>query len=139
MKAKKGVSEAGSRKPEDIVEQRKKLLSGKKKSKPLFKRENWWRYGRMLQSWRKPRGRTSKLRRNMGYRQKEPTIGYKNPEEIRGLHPSGYEEVYIRTLKELGKVNSEEQALRLSGTLGKRKKDEILKKADELGIKVLNP
>jgi len=120
------------------VEQRKKLLTAKK-SKPAFNRENYWRFGRMLTSWRKPRGRTSKLRRKNCYRQKEPTIGYRNPEEIRGLHPSGYEEVYVSTMKELEALKKEEQAARLCGTLGKRKKSAIIEKAEKLGVKVLNP
>ncbi len=88
--------------------------------------------------WRKPRGIDSKQRKHVKAKGAHPRIGYSAPSEKRGLHPSGYEEVYVRNLVDLLKIDPEKQAARLSSTLGRKKKEIILAKADELGIKVLN-
>ena len=88
--------------------------------------------------WRKPRGIDSKQRKHVKAKGAHPRIGYSAPREMRGLHPSGYEEVYVRNLADLLTIDPERQAARLSASLGKRKKALILAKADELGIRVLN-
>ena len=41
-------------------------------------------------------------------------------------------------MKELEALDSETEAARISATIGKRKKELMLEKASELGIKVLN-
>ncbi len=88
--------------------------------------------------WRKPRGIDSKQRKHVKAKGAHPKIGYSAPRTVRGLHPSGYEEVYVKNLDDLLKIDPERQAARLSATLGKRKRDMIIAKADELGIKILN-
>ncbi len=88
--------------------------------------------------WRKPRGIDSKQRKNVKAKGAHPRIGYSAPSKSRGLHPSGYEEVYVRNMDDLMKIDPETQAARLSATLGKKKREEILAKANELKIRVLN-
>ncbi len=88
--------------------------------------------------WRKPRGIDSKQRKHVKAKGAHPRIGYGAPSEKKGLHPSGYEEVYVRNMNDLLKIDPETQAARLAANLGKKKKEEILAKADELKIKVLN-
>ena len=56
----------------------------------------------------------------------------------RGLHPSGYKDVLVNNMKELEALDCETEAARISATIGKRKKELMLEKASELGIKVLN-
>ena len=41
-------------------------------------------------------------------------------------------------MKELEAIDGETEAARISATIGKRKKELMLEKASELGIKVLN-
>ena len=67
-----------------------------------------------------------------------PTIGYGSPRETRGLHPSGYQDVLVCNLKELESLDPQTQAGRISSKIGGRKKEQMLEKAKELGIKVLN-
>ena len=67
-----------------------------------------------------------------------PAIGYRTPRAIRDLHPSGYNDVLVHNMKELEDLDPASDAARISASIGKRKKDLMLEKASELGIKVLN-
>lgn len=67
-----------------------------------------------------------------------PTIGFGSPKITRGLHPSGYQDVLVNNVKELEGLDPSLQAGRISSTVGKRKKELMLEKAKELGIKILN-
>lgn len=103
-----------------------------------FKRQEYARYKKLGEKWRKPRGRTSKMRRYEAGKPKMPAIGYGSPKKSRNLHPSGYEDVLVYNLKELENLDPASQAARISSSIGKNKKSMMLEKASELGIKVLN-
>lgn len=106
--------------------------------KPKFRRQEWHRYKKLGQKWRKTRGKTSKTRRYEGRKPAMPTIGYCSPKATKGLHPSGYQDVLVCNLKELEKLDPATQAGRISSTVGFKKREVMLQKAKELGIKVLN-
>jgi large subunit ribosomal protein L32e len=110
-----------------------------KNRKPDFKRQESWRYKRVEKSWRKPRGLDSKMRKRVKGWPRSVAVGYRGPKEARGLHPSGYVEVLVRTVDDIGGVDPETQAVRIGHTVGARKRVEILAMAEELGIRVLNP
>ncbi|NIA10641.1 MAG: 50S ribosomal protein L32e [Nitrospiraceae bacterium] len=114
----------------------KKLLSEKKK--PKFVRQQWYQFKRLKVKWVKPRGRHSKLRKGLRYRTPVAKIGYGTPKKIRALHPSGFEEIMVYNVGDVEGVNPEKEAIRISGRVGGRKRSEIVKKADEMGIRVLN-
>ena len=59
-------------------------------------------------------------------------------ERLGDLHPSGYNDVLVHNMMELEDLNPATDAARISASIGKRKKDLMLEKASELGIKVLN-
>ena len=103
-----------------------------------FKRQEYARYKKLGDKWRKPRGRTSKMRRYEAGKPDMPAIGYRTPKDTRYLHPSGYKDVLVRNLKELENLDPATEAARLSSSIGKNKKSQMLEKASELGIKVLN-
>ncbi len=67
-----------------------------------------------------------------------PSIGFGNPKESRGLHPSGFRDVLIHNSFELMKLDPKKEAVRFA-KIGRKKKNEMLKKAEELKLKVLNP
>ncbi len=67
-----------------------------------------------------------------------PSIGYGTPSIIKGLHPSGYEEVLIHNPDNVENIDPETQAVRIGSSVGGRKREIILKKADKKNIKVLN-
>ena len=114
----------------------KKMLSSKKK--PIFIRQQYHQYRRLSKKWLKPRGRHSKLRKGLRYRTPLVKIGYGTPKKIRGLHPSGFEEVMVHNINDMEGINPEKQAVRISGVVGGRKRESIIEKADEMGIRVLN-
>ena len=98
-----------------------------------FIRRNWDKYSRLgwgrpkKQKWRRPRGIHSKMRkRRKGYPSR-PEIGMKSPtKEIRLVGN-------MRELMQTGK--GEEIVLR---KIGKKLRQEIEKKAGEMGIKIIN-
>ncbi len=127
-------------KPE-LSDETKKLLAVRekiKRKKPNFKRQEWFRYKRLSESWRKPRGIHSKMRRHYKYRIKMVSVGYGGPKKVKGLHPSGFEEVMVHNVNDLKAIDPKKQAARIGHTVGTKKRIAIEEKADELGIRVLN-
>ena len=111
-----------------------------KKRKPKFRRYLADRIKKISRSgYRRPRGIHNKMRKRIFGKPKMPCAGYGGPKEARHIHPSGYREVLVHNLADLDKINKEEEAIRIASCVGTKKRLEILKKAEELGIKVLNP
>ena len=108
------------------------------RKRPAFKRQNWFRYKRLCNKWRRPRGIHSKMRRHFKYRIAVVQSGFRGPASVRGLHPSGFEEVRVNTPQEVGNVDPKTQAIRIARTVGDKKREIIVNKADELGIRVFN-
>jgi len=109
-----------------------------KQRTPYFRRQEWFRYKRVGTAWRKPRGKHSGAREHLKKYPNVVSIGYRSPVLVRGLHPSGYEEVIVHTPEELAKVNPKSQAVRIARTVGDRKRQSIEEKAKEMKIRVLN-
>ncbi len=106
--------------------------------KKKFKRQEYARYKKLGIKWRRPRGKTSKMRRYEAGKPAMPSIGYGSPKIERGLHPSGFKDVLVKNMSELENLDPATEAGRISATIGKRKKEVMLSKASELGIKILN-
>jgi len=107
--------------------------------KKRFKRQEYARYKKLGEKWRKPKGKTSKMRRYEKGKPAMPSIGYRKPRKKRNLHPSGYKDILVRNLAEIESINPSSEAARIASTVGARKKKLILKKAKKLGVKILNP
>ena len=117
-----------------------KLREEIKKRKPKFVRYLYRRYKKLRRSgYRRPKGRHNKMRLRIFGKPRMVSISYGAPKKARGLHPSGYAEVLIHNAEELENVDPATQAVRIASSVGTKKKLEILKKAEKLGIKVLNP
>jgi large subunit ribosomal protein L32e len=116
-----------------------KLRKAVKARKPKFKRHESWRYKRLKENWRKPRGLDNKMRRNVKGWPKSVKVGYGGPRIARGLHPSGYKEVLVYTPDEVAQVDPKTQTIRIAHTVGTRKRIQISLHARERGIRVLNP
>ncbi|MDP8011346.1 MAG: 50S ribosomal protein L32e [Thermoplasmata archaeon] len=106
--------------------------------RPLFRRQEWFRYKKLGDAWRKPKGKHSKMREHRGYRPPIVDSGYRGPKAVRYLHPSGYRDVLVHNIKELESLNPENDAVRIASSVGRKKKEEIYNRARELGLKVLN-
>ena len=85
--------------------------------------------------WRVPRGKDLDKTGQYG---KTPKSGYRAPKKVRGLHPSGYREVLVQNPEQLKAIERETMAVRISSRVGRRKRNEIVRKANELNIKILN-
>ncbi|MDY6776499.1 MAG: 50S ribosomal protein L32e [Candidatus Nanohaloarchaea archaeon] len=103
-----------------------------------FKRQNSHKHKRVPESWRKPRGTHSPRRKEEKHAAPVPKAGYRGPKDERGLHPSGYEDVLVHNPSELDDVDPETEAVRIGSSVGGRKTEEILERAGEKGVKVLN-
>jgi large subunit ribosomal protein L32e len=127
-------------KPELNEAQQKQLVIRRqiKKRTPHFLREEGFRYKRIPKNWRRPTGMTSKMRINLGYRPNKVRVGFRAPKLVRGLHPSGFHEVIVHTVKELDAIDPKTQAVRIGSTVGTKKRLEIAKKASERDIRLLN-
>jgi len=114
------------------------LRAIKSGQRPAFKRQEWYRYKMLGEEWRRPRGIHSKMRRGFKRRPPMVEIGYRGPKAVRGLHPSGFEEVMVYNADSLEKIDPKVQAIRIGGTVGVKKRLVIEARAAELGIRVLN-
>ncbi|GBC73209.1 hypothetical protein HRbin04_00605 [archaeon HR04] len=110
-----------------------------KARKPEFVRQESWRYKRVKENWRKPKGIDSKMRLQVKGWPKIVKVGYRGPRVARYLHPSGYRDVLVHNVEELSRLDASRDAARIASTVGARKRAVIVSKAKELGIKVLNP
>ena len=124
----------------ELDEETERLLGERDRvSTPQFNRQDYHKKKRVPTSWRKPRGTLSKQR--VGIKGKGDTVeaGFRSPRAVRGLHPSGFEEVRVHNTDDLEGVDGDRQAVRIASAVGGRKRERIEDAAEEQGIRVLNP
>jgi large subunit ribosomal protein L32e len=119
---------------DDLLRARKKVSA----TRPKFVRQESWRYIRLAENWRKPKGIDNKMRKQVSGVPPLVKVGYRGPKKARGLHPSGYKDKLIHNIRDLEKLDSKTDAARIGHSVGRRKRIDIVNKADALGIKVLN-
>src|SRR5271169_3478888 len=75
----------------------------RKKSHPTFNVPNFGTKSRkrVPERWRKQRGIDNKKREKMDFMGAEPTIGYRNPESLRGVRRDGKRLVLVHNTEEL--------------------------------------
>jgi large subunit ribosomal protein L32e len=115
---------------------KKRMLNQRK---PKFRRPESWRYKRLNTGWRRPKGIDSMIRKREKSRPKMPRIGYRTPVKLRDYHPSGLKEVLVHNLQEMEGLKPTIHAVRIGHRVGDRKRMTIIERADDLGLRVLNP
>ncbi|MBN2066874.1 MAG: hypothetical protein JW744_00215 [Candidatus Diapherotrites archaeon] len=134
-KARKGPSKSKQvKKLSRLVKRKKKRLF-----RGRFGKRNWIRNisKKKWQKWRRPRGIDIYFNKEDGL---VPGTGYRTPKKIRFVHPSGFREKIVRNMNELEalKLEKETKAARIASGIGRKKRQAMLKKADEIGVFVLN-
>ena len=116
-----------------------KVRRKQKAKKPKFVQTDQHKKKRLKKYWRRPRGLHNKKRRHILGKGEIARVGYGSPSAVKGLHPSGFQDVMMYRVQDLAELDPGTQAVRISRTVGQRKRMEIVNKARSLGLKILNP
>ena len=122
--------------------EKKRLMKTRKRinqKRPHFTQFESWRFDRIKDHWKRPKGVDNHMRQEKRGWPKVVKVGYGGPKAVRGLHPSGLEEVMIYNIADLALLDPETQVARLGGSVGTKKRIAILNEAISQGVKVLNP
>ncbi|MEM0100909.1 MAG: 50S ribosomal protein L32e [Candidatus Methanomethyliaceae archaeon] len=106
--------------------------------RPDFIRQDAHRFPRLGEKWRAPKGPRSKMRLKKAGRPAIVEPGYRGPRLVRGFHPCGKKEILVHNIKELEGLDSSLYVVRIASSVGKKKRIEIIKKAQSLNLKVVN-
>ena len=116
----------------------KRLIRVRVEKGATFKRDGYGKKAQLSDSWRKPRGQHNKQREQKKAKGALPKPGFGSPVAVRGMHPSGFFEILVTSLKDLEGLDPKTQAVRIGGTVGDRKRMILQETALASGIKVLN-
>jgi large subunit ribosomal protein L32e len=116
-----------------------KVRKKQKSKKPHFVQTDQHKKKKLKDTWRRPRGLHNKKRQYILGKGEMARVGYGSPAAVKGLHPSGFIEVLLDRVQDVENVDPHTQAIRIARTVGQRKRLEIVEKARNLGLKILNP
>jgi len=99
-----------------------------------------WRFLRVAhrESWRRPKGNDNKIRLEIKGYPKRVKVGYGKPRLVRNLHPTGFKLVTVHRPEDVDKVDPTKEAIVIGRTVGLRKRVEIVRRAIERGVRVIN-
>ncbi len=120
-----------------MAERLLRVRARQKSKKPEFNFHDSHKKKRLGTSWRKPRGLHNKLRQQVAAKGKLVRPGYCSPKAVRGFHPCGLPELLVNNVAELSAA--EGHAVRIASAVGKKKRLEIQAKAEQAGLRILNP
>ncbi len=110
-----------------------------RRRQPAFRNDQAHKWLRVPRSWRKVRGNDNDARRRVKGKIALVSPGYRKPVITRAIHPSGYVEVLVSRPADMNELNPQIHAVRIAGTVGEKKRQEILKRAEYMSLRVLNP
>jgi len=110
----------------------------KSRKTPKFRRQEIHAQKILKDSWRRPKGRHSKMRKQERGRGRLPKPGYGTPASVRGLDSQGFMRIRVSNPKGLEGLNPQKEKAVIASAVGRKKRLEILKKAEEMGIVVSN-
>jgi large subunit ribosomal protein L32e len=110
-----------------------------RKKTPRFTRQEFGKFAKLDDKWRTPRGCDSKKDEGKRGKGASPKIGYKRPAAAREIHPSGFYPVMVRNPTELSIVDPKSQGAIIAAAVGRKKRNDIIKAANNLSITILNP
>ncbi|MEM0379308.1 MAG: 50S ribosomal protein L32e [Nanopusillaceae archaeon] len=113
-----------------------------KRKKPEYLRVYWYKKIRLKNrkdSWRRPKGIHNKIRKKIKGKPEMVEVGYGSPREVKGLLRNGKRPVLVHNIEELEKIDKEKEIAVIASTVGRRKREQIIKRAKELNIEIYNP
>ena len=116
----------------------KRLIRVRVEKGANFKRDGFGKKRQLSDSWRKPRGQHNKQREQKKAKGALPKPGFGSPVAVRGMHPSGFFEALIFSIKELEGLDPKTHAVRIAANVGDRKRVALQDAAIAAGLKVLN-
>ena len=116
----------------------KRLIRVRTDKGATFKRDGYGKKKQLSDSWRKPRGQHNKQREQKKAKGPLPKPGFGSPVAVRGMHPSGFFEVLLSSVKNLERLDPKTQAVRIAATVGDRKRAGLQEQVIASGFKVLN-
>jgi large subunit ribosomal protein L32e len=128
------MKKVAAEKLERALKTREKISS----ERPDFHRSEYTRFPRLGDKWRSSKGIRSKMRLKKRSRSSIVETGYRGPVLSRGLRSDGKSEVLVHCVGELAGIDASAQVVRLGGDVGKRKRLEIIQKAKELELYIVN-
>jgi len=101
----------------------------------LHKHISWQR------NWRKPRGIDNRVRRRFKGQYLMPNIGYRGNKKTRHVMPDGFYKFVVNNVKELEvlMMSNRRYAAEIARTVSSKKRKEIIERALQLDVKILNP
>jgi large subunit ribosomal protein L32e len=116
----------------------KRLIRVRVEKGASFKRDGYGKKKQLSDSWRKPKGQHNKQREQKKAKGVLPKPGFGSPIAVRGMHPNGFFEVLISSVKELEGIDPKTHAIRIGATVGERTRPGLQETAIAEGFKVLN-
>jgi len=132
------------------------------RKRPKFLHQEHWKLKRFKKaSWRKPKGKRSKMRVKEKAKPVLVSIGYRGPRKVRGWHPKGSPEVMVHNARDIARIIQDQEkskegkktsstkkkagnedtdvVIRIASSVGTRKKIDIMKATCEHNLHVVNP
>ncbi|KAA8494591.1 60S ribosomal protein L32 [Porphyridium purpureum] len=111
-----------------------------KKRTKRFLRHHSDRYNRVPESWRKPKGIDSAVRRRFRGTVRMPNIGYGSDKKTRDMIPSGFYKIVVNNVEELQMImmHNRKFAAEIAHAVSAPNRKKIVERARELDIKVTN-
>src|SRR5437879_12370680 len=108
-------------------------------SKPEFRRQESWRYKRVKENWRRPRGVTSKMRKEESGFPAKVKNGYGSTRSTRGLHPRGLVDMLVWREVELEKLDPKVHVVRIAAGGGGKKRRGIIAQSKDPQFHIAYP
>ena len=121
--------------PKAIRVKRKIVKRSKHFTRPYFER-----FQRIGSSWRRPRGIDNPIRRRYRGMARMAKIGFGNDKKTRHQLPNGFKKFLVKNLEDMDVLlmNNRKFCAEIAANLSARKKALIIKKAQEMNVKIIN-